>query len=192
MTRTVSVVVIGVVRARCGLGDHEKRVRVGHSQPIGNASSHLDGVCPKHGTETPKQIEFWIWSRLFRALSVDAVKRQTISRGHGLVFEFFGDTLLKNIYVKSFGGDQSKEWSSGGACGVVLRKSNLTIKKCVILSEQGTGVAVDNDSKTAPCRRLAIEECKVGPCGRHCVFLDRCAEIISKKASRSRLWKRYP
>ncbi len=65
-----------------------------------------------------------------------------------MVFEVFADTLLENISVKSFGGDKSKEWSSGGSCGVVLRKGNLTIKKCVILSEQGTGVAVDNDSKS--------------------------------------------
>jgi serine/threonine protein kinase len=161
-------------------------------------------------TETPKQIEFSDLEQAFSSVvdgdtievrdcgihllrdpinirstvsvvAVDAAKRPTISRGHGLVFEVFADTLLKNIYVKSFGGDKSKEWSSGGACGVVLRKGNLTIKKCVILSEQGTGVAVDNDCKTAPCRRLAIEKCQVGPCGRHGIFLERCAEIISIK-----------
>jgi hypothetical protein len=103
-------------------------------------------------------------------------------RNQGFVFEIFADALLKNVCVKSVGGDKSKGWDEGGgSCGVVLRKGNLTIKECDLLSEQGSALAVDDDSKTAALRRLALEKCKIGPCGRHGVVLNRCAGKINMK-----------
>jgi serine/threonine protein kinase len=100
-------------------------------------------------------------------VGVHADKRPTIiSRGQGPVFDvdIFADTSLetlslqtslKNICVKSVGGVKSK------ACGVFLRKGNLTIKGCEIVSEQGTGLAVGGNGGDAALTGCTIKNCKV-------------------------------
>jgi len=103
------------------------------------------------------------------------------SKAGGAVLSIFADTLLQNLCVKSVGGDQSKRCDEGGSVGALFLKGKLTIDTCDISSTSGSGVVVVstyNQDTLMGCKALSIINCRIGPCGRHGIILDRCAENI--------------
>jgi len=103
----------------------------------------------------------------------------------GAVFSISASALLQNLCVNSVGGDISKRTDVGGSSGVLLHAGSLTMEACAISSITGSGVALSSKSDSK-CRTFFMSNCNVGPCGRHGIILNQCAEkiIIFKVAIR--------
>jgi len=106
----------------------------------------------------------------------NGTSKPIISRATGTVINTFGKVFLQGIRVKSLGGLKSKRHTEGGAAGVCLRAGQLIMSSCSIDSQKGTAVILD----TSPhLDRFSIEKCTIGPCGRHGIVMDRCADVIT-------------
>jgi len=107
-----------------------------------------------------------------RNCPIDLGRKPTISLGGGCVFKTSAKVSLQNIFVKSVGGDTSKSFTQGGAAAVVMQAGNLSIASCRLTSEKGSAVCLD----TGKLEYFNIETSVIGPCGRHGLVLDHCAQ----------------